>query len=336
MEENVISNIMRGCSVFEISGMTASSTVSAVKIWRPLLNHVKDEIFDFAHRYSVPYFKDTTPRWSTRGKLRNQLLPLLNSIYGKGFGNSLNSIAKQSDALHEEMEATLFTPFLEKVVHGKVGIVVDCDGYIQQPFYFWKYVLRRICHAAKITAIHEKPVRGLLDTFKRMQSNPSNMIWLELKADNRCFMYKRRHLVILRNQFIPSANSMPSFTDLDLKPGTGTRGVDCWIITATPTEAPIQREEIAISRKKTLDIVNFCISGELSYVIQGGSETGYRLWNCKETHESMQYFAKVPKKFSRAIPFILPKIENKESFVRITITFEVPQEEQKQSELPNS
>lgn len=34
----------------------------------------KDVVYDFAHKFGVPYFKDTTPSWSTRGKLRRQLV----------------------------------------------------------------------------------------------------------------------------------------------------------------------------------------------------------------------------------------------------------------------
>jgi hypothetical protein len=34
-------------------------------------------VLEYAHSFGVPYFKDTTPAWSTRGKLRNQLVPLL-------------------------------------------------------------------------------------------------------------------------------------------------------------------------------------------------------------------------------------------------------------------
>jgi tRNA(Ile)-lysidine synthase TilS/MesJ len=55
-----------------------------VLIWRPLLAHTKDDIYDFAHKYGVPYLRDTTPSWSTRGKLRNMLVPLLIDIYGEG------------------------------------------------------------------------------------------------------------------------------------------------------------------------------------------------------------------------------------------------------------
>ncbi|RHY41456.1 hypothetical protein DYB30_004644 [Aphanomyces astaci] len=82
VQENVISNMMKGQSLLGLNGMTPSSMVNGVRIWRPLLAVNKDAIFDFAHTFGVPYFKDTTPQWSTRGKLRRQLMPLLQNIYG--------------------------------------------------------------------------------------------------------------------------------------------------------------------------------------------------------------------------------------------------------------
>ena len=47
----------------------------------------------YAHTYGVPYFKDSTPQWSTRGKLRGKLLPLLEEVYGDGFANHLSGLA---------------------------------------------------------------------------------------------------------------------------------------------------------------------------------------------------------------------------------------------------
>ena len=69
---NVISNVMKGASLLDVGGMGATSIVNGVPIWRPLLPHSKEEIFDFAHRFGVPYFKDTTSL-EHKGKLRNQL-----------------------------------------------------------------------------------------------------------------------------------------------------------------------------------------------------------------------------------------------------------------------
>ena len=75
VQENVISNVMRGGGLLELGGMAAASTVNHVRIWRPMLAHGKPDVLTHAHAYGVPYFKDSTPEWSTRGKLRNQAPP---------------------------------------------------------------------------------------------------------------------------------------------------------------------------------------------------------------------------------------------------------------------
>jgi len=75
VQENVLSNMMRRSSPLNLSGMTKIGLVDKVKIYRPLLEYNKDVILQCAHTFGVPYFKDTTPQWSVRGKLRNQLMP---------------------------------------------------------------------------------------------------------------------------------------------------------------------------------------------------------------------------------------------------------------------
>lgn len=116
-------------------------------IWRPLLSLDKKDILDYAHSIQVhapsffrfdllpeirnanpladlptfvalqstPYFKDTTPTWSTRGKTRNQLIPLLQEIYGQGLLRELSGLAEQSTQLEELFGTLLLNPFREKV-----------------------------------------------------------------------------------------------------------------------------------------------------------------------------------------------------------------------------
>ena len=57
-----------------VAGMLPENVVNGVRVWRPMLPFGKDVVYDFAHTFGVPYFKDTTPSWSTRGKLRRQLV----------------------------------------------------------------------------------------------------------------------------------------------------------------------------------------------------------------------------------------------------------------------
>jgi tRNA(Ile)-lysidine synthase TilS/MesJ len=83
-----------------------------VPVWRPLLEHSKAEIFRFAHHYGVPYFRDTTPSWSTRGKLRNNLIPLLQEIYGEGCLRNISALATQSDGARDMVHSSIYRPFL--------------------------------------------------------------------------------------------------------------------------------------------------------------------------------------------------------------------------------
>jgi tRNA(Ile)-lysidine synthetase-like protein len=86
--ENVLMNIMNGRQYGDIMGMYPVSNIKNVDIWRPFLLHPKDDIFEFAFKYLVPYTKDTTPEWSDRGKIRNKLYPLLQEIF-PGFDKKL-------------------------------------------------------------------------------------------------------------------------------------------------------------------------------------------------------------------------------------------------------
>ncbi|KAL3919289.1 MAG: hypothetical protein SGARI_007243, partial [Bacillariaceae sp.] len=93
LRENVLSNAHKGCGPLDLSGMTSVSKNDGILVYRPLLPLEKSFVLDYAHKFGVPYFKDTTPHWSTRGKLRNKLLPLLEEIYGDGSMNNLSNLA---------------------------------------------------------------------------------------------------------------------------------------------------------------------------------------------------------------------------------------------------
>lgn len=57
LRENVLSNAHKGCGPLDLSGMTAVSENDGVTIYRPLLPLEKSVIFDYAHKFGVPYFK---------------------------------------------------------------------------------------------------------------------------------------------------------------------------------------------------------------------------------------------------------------------------------------
>jgi tRNA(Ile)-lysidine synthetase-like protein len=171
VQENVISNMMKGCSLLDLSGMHEESHVNGVCIWRPMLAHAKSDIFDFAHRFGVPYLLDTTPKWSTRGKLRNQLMPLLTEMYGDGFLQHLSALAHDSEELNQMTNLSILEPFWNSVHCTRASVYFDCAPYYSQPILFWKEALRHICHSMMGTGmIRERPIREiLLERLERMK-----------------------------------------------------------------------------------------------------------------------------------------------------------------------
>lgn len=48
-----------------------------LKLLRPLLSVTKSEIYKFAQQFSIPYFVDSTPKWTQRGKIRDIVRPAI-------------------------------------------------------------------------------------------------------------------------------------------------------------------------------------------------------------------------------------------------------------------
>ena len=146
LRENVLSNAHKGCGPLDLSGMTAVSKNDGVTLYRPLLPLEKTFILDYSHKFGVPYFKDTTPHWSTRGKLRIKLLPLLEEIYGEGSMNNLSNLAIESDECRDLLYESMIGPFLDAVKRVPMGIILDTAPWKSQPVFFWKFVLRETLH----------------------------------------------------------------------------------------------------------------------------------------------------------------------------------------------
>ena len=145
LQENVVSNVMKRANVLDIGGIAEVSLIDGVPIWRPMLPHPKSAIYCYAHSYGVPYFKDTTPKWSTRGRLRNELLPLLASIYGEGFAGNLSALARESARCAELLESQLFRAFKSSVRASPLAVWFDTAPWASLPDFFWRCALRHVC-----------------------------------------------------------------------------------------------------------------------------------------------------------------------------------------------
>ena len=226
-----------GCSPLNLAGMAAVGVTEGVPIWRPLLSHHKKEIIAFAHkyvlhlyhmlscvcrrnvvflpncgrsvlcsmcsvwvRYGVPYFKDTTPSWSTRGKLRNQLLPLLVDMYGVGCLNNIASLANQSDEAKKLVHCSVYKPFLESVHKYPTGLRVHVMAHRDQPISFWREMLKELMHSMSMAMVREKAVMNFVERLQR--DVPRFDIWLELRKGFHTFLDINGDLFIFRDKVL--------------------------------------------------------------------------------------------------------------------------------------
>mmetsp|Transcript_26015 Transcript_26015/g.59844 ORF Transcript_26015/g.59844 Transcript_26015/m.59844 type:complete len:780 (-) Transcript_26015:149-2488(-) len=185
LRENVLSNAHKGCGPLDLSGMTPVCVNNGVTLLRPLLPLEKKEVFDYAHKYGVPYFKDTTPHWSTRGKLRNKLLPLLQEIYGEGCLNNLSQLAVESDQCRSLVHAVSLGPFLDAIVRKPMGIKMETGPYKSNDLFFWKVVLREALHSASLGMFSDKAIESFL---KRVQVGQPKEGWLQCRKDYAVYL----------------------------------------------------------------------------------------------------------------------------------------------------
>lgn len=182
--ENIVSNILRGRNILNLKVMNESSEIDGVIIHRPFINIYKKEIINFAREYNIPYLNDTTPKWSIRGKYRNELLPLLNNIYGECYKENLLDISQQGEDIKF---------FIDKEINNfliNVNIFPDkiyfeiMDEYKLYPITFWKNLFIKIFMDYNIEFILSK--KALNQLYDGIQDGKDKNIALSNKL--KCYI----------------------------------------------------------------------------------------------------------------------------------------------------
>ncbi len=75
--ENILTNIAGQSHYDNLTGMELIQNISGINFYRPLLNTTKEEIYEFSHKLNIQHLPNSTPSWSQRGKIRDQVKPTL-------------------------------------------------------------------------------------------------------------------------------------------------------------------------------------------------------------------------------------------------------------------
>ena len=163
--ENVVANVCRGRNLLDLAVLKKSSIVNGVKLVRPLMDFYKDNVYEYAHTFQVPYFKDTTPDWSVRGKYRNTLHPQMEDTFGKNVKENLLGLSKQSSEWNSLIMDKLIDPFLETVDFTDDGAVFNIQEYLDFPICFWNMVFAKIFYRYGINCPSRKGILTYLNSI---------------------------------------------------------------------------------------------------------------------------------------------------------------------------
>lgn len=178
--ENIFTNFCRGDNFLNLSVIKEQNTIMGVTINRPLIDYYKQDIYDYAHYHNIPYFLDTTPDWSIRGKFRRKLLPLLFDTF-VGLKTNLLSIAKQSDEWGTFIQNNVINEYMSHVkfnengnendnIYQKVTIEMPLINYKDYPMCFWQEIFSKVFHKYSYSA----PSRKSLEIFMNYLKGPTD------------------------------------------------------------------------------------------------------------------------------------------------------------------
>jgi tRNA(Ile)-lysidine synthase TilS/MesJ len=100
----MISNISSLKKLENIKGMTTECFERGIRVLRPFLDVSKEEIYAYASKNGVPHLPDSTPKWSRRGKLRDNVIPCLMSHEPKFF-DGLFQLSKDLTMNYEKIHS---------------------------------------------------------------------------------------------------------------------------------------------------------------------------------------------------------------------------------------
>ena len=107
--ENIFTNIISESHLNNLCGMSNEMTLKFkdknINFVRPMLDISKADIYKFSTYFSIPHFKDSTPKWSQRGKIRDIIRPAIEQLDDI----AVSSFFKLSDKISDLIKIAQFS-----------------------------------------------------------------------------------------------------------------------------------------------------------------------------------------------------------------------------------
>ena len=164
--ENIFANVCRGRYILDLAVIKERSIINGVIILRPLIDLYKSSIISFASKYDVPYFKDSTPLWSVRGKFRTKIYPLLEDTFSYNIKSNLLGLSNQAYEWNELVLKQIIEPFLELVIYEEKKCVFNVEKYNSHPLCFWNIIFMKLFYRYNYNCPSRKAIQVFMNAIK--------------------------------------------------------------------------------------------------------------------------------------------------------------------------
>lgn len=195
--ENMITNII-GKRTNSLAGMEKVGIQDNITFWRPFLDVPKASIREYAFTHSIPHLHDSTPSWAARGKIRDQVVPALNS-FDTRLIPSIFQLSNALDELNIILESNVDKFIATKSTLSNTGFSCEIPySECQTTVLFWSSVFskiikhHRLSHKSivnfvqRLTLWKKDFVRHETNSFTHIALNKSTQIKICKTKHHKC------------------------------------------------------------------------------------------------------------------------------------------------------
>ena len=187
--ENVFTNMINGCNFLDLGKMKKESRINGVTIIRPFLEIDKKYILEFARYKLIPFFKNSTPDWSNRGKIRKEIFPQIN-VHFRNFENGLVEMAERSNEFGELIYRALIDPYLKNIKLNSDS-VYELEYMRDYPKIFYELVFEKFMFSIRRSKISKKAINSWYEHTKLHQN------WRPYTLSKHCKIKQQDDLLLI-------------------------------------------------------------------------------------------------------------------------------------------
>ena len=179
--ENILTNIAYNNKYENLIGIEYKSIIDNITFIRPLIDIAKNDIYKFAKEHNLPYLKNSTPDWCQRGKIRNEVVPILEKWDNRiidGLFNLSNILKNYNEILNKSIENFRIT---EK---GELETLNLSDLY-------WKYGIHKIFNLY----ISNKSLKSLIERLELWKDKYNK---IDINKKTKIIINKNINMIIIK------------------------------------------------------------------------------------------------------------------------------------------